>query len=146
MMYSERDAVWGHLTTLRHLLLHEMQPALAATAALDLSVPQSMALFQIADAGPLTVSALQARLSRSQSATSHLVNQLERRGLVERSVDPDDRRRTSVSLTEGGRLLLARIQRSRREGFDAVFARLPPDVARQLQAALEATVQALKEK
>ncbi|MES2639470.1 MAG: MarR family transcriptional regulator [Myxococcota bacterium] len=144
MMQSSPDALWRHLTTLRHLLVDEMQAGLSATAALDLSVPQSIALFRIADAGPLTISALQTHLGRSQSATSHLVSQLEHRGLVERGIDPEDRRRTAVALSAGGKELLARIQTLRRESFESVYARLPPEVARQLEAALDATVVALK--
>lgn len=142
-MQSDPNILWRHVLALRHLLVREMQAGMSATAALDLTVPQSIALFQIAEAGPLSLSALQARLARSQSATSHLVTQLERRGLVERAVDPADRRRAMISLSPGGQALLSEVQRLRRAAFDSVVARLPPDVLAQLGAAFSATIEAL---
>lgn len=143
MMSAETDILWHHALALRTVLAREVHASLVATAALDLSVPQSVALFQVAEAGPLTVSALQARIGRGQAATSHLVTQLERRELVQRSVDPEDRRRTLVALAPAGRALLAEIQRARRAAFDAAAARLPSETLRQLTDAFAAACAAL---
>ncbi|WP_084529302.1 MarR family winged helix-turn-helix transcriptional regulator [Nocardia crassostreae] len=58
---------------------------------------------------PTMSSADLARASfvRAQS-TSDLIGALERRGLIERAVDPANRRRLLISLTEEGRKFLAR--------------------------------------
>jgi DNA-binding MarR family transcriptional regulator len=47
-------------------------------------------------------------LDRAQSVVSDIVTHLERDGLLEREVDPADRRRTLVWLTENGRAALDR--------------------------------------
>jgi DNA-binding MarR family transcriptional regulator len=51
---------------------------------------------------PQTVLALAARLSVAKQTLTKTLDGLERRGLIARLVDPDDRRRRMVSLTETG--------------------------------------------
>jgi DNA-binding MarR family transcriptional regulator len=58
------------------------------------------ALLTITFAGPLSVSELAARLGLGLSTTSTLVGQLSRAGLLERSEDDTDRRRTIVRLDD----------------------------------------------
>ena len=50
--------------------------------------------------GPMSVSELADRVGRTVATTSLLVGELSRAGLVERSEDEQDRRRTIVSLSE----------------------------------------------
>jgi DNA-binding MarR family transcriptional regulator len=142
---SEDRRLWVALGAFRSSVVEQMQGDLAGMAGLDLSLPQSLALNQVADAGPLTIAALQARLHRSQATTSHLVNQLELRGLVERVDDPDDARRTRVQLAAGGRRLLRNLERARERAFSRVLGRLAPALRRRLTAVLTETVTALKE-
>lgn len=59
-------------------------------------------LNHLAHAGPLTVGELAGHLDRAQSVASDIVTGLERKGLLERRDDPDDRRRTLVWLTDAG--------------------------------------------
>ena len=64
---------------------------------------EAMAVLQhLAGTGPLTVSEAARHFSRSQAATSELVDRLERRGLVERAPDERDRRRHLIWLTPRG--------------------------------------------
>jgi DNA-binding MarR family transcriptional regulator len=135
--------LWAALAGFRQRVFSHMQPGLADLDGLDLTLAQSIALQHIASAGPLTVTALQARLSRAQASTSQIVTQLERRGLAERRADPADGRRTVVALSARGRRQVARLDRVRRLGFEAVVAALPPAVQRQLIDALQATLAAL---
>ena len=53
--------------------------------------------------GEMTQRELQSYMKISQASLSELVKKLEERGMVERSADPDDRRRMLVRLTEQGR-------------------------------------------
>jgi DNA-binding MarR family transcriptional regulator len=62
-----------------------------------------------------------AELAVSKQAASQLVDTLVARGYVERSPDPDDRRRVTVGLTERGRAAAAEIRRAI-EGVDAELA------------------------
>ncbi|GAA0343004.1 MarR family transcriptional regulator [Actinoallomurus spadix] len=52
--------------------------------------------------GPLTMRELTARLVTEKPYTTLVVDDLERRGFVERSVHPDDRRSKIVTLTPAG--------------------------------------------
>ncbi|ODS54892.1 MAG: hypothetical protein ABS36_10570 [Acidobacteria bacterium SCN 69-37] len=136
--------LWDALADFRRRVLSHMQPGLAQLDGLDLTMAQSLALQQIASAGPLTIAGLQARLSRAQATTSQLVSQLERRGLVERRADAADGRRTLVALSRRGRRQMDRLEAIRRRGFADVVGALPPRVQRQLLDALRATVAALE--
>jgi DNA-binding MarR family transcriptional regulator len=59
-------------------------------------------LQHLAMTGPLTIGEAAKHLARAQSVVSEIVTHLERDGLLEREVDPRDRRRTLVWLTEHG--------------------------------------------
>jgi DNA-binding MarR family transcriptional regulator len=65
-------------------------------------------LLHLQGAGPLTIGELALHLERAQSATSEIVDHLERDGLLERLRDPADRRRVLVWLTDAGLEHLAR--------------------------------------
>lgn len=143
MNQNELAALWEALAGFRQRVLSHMQPGLVGLEGLDLTLAQSLALQQIATAGPLSITALQGRLSRAQASTSQLVTQLERRGLVERHVDPADARRTLVALSRRGRRQMDRLEAIRRRGFADVVGALPVRVQRQLIAALQATLDAL---
>ena len=63
--------------------------------------------------GPLTLGALAERLGVTQQAASKSVADLERRGYVERTPDPDDARARLVGLTERGRAVIAAAREQR---------------------------------
>jgi DNA-binding MarR family transcriptional regulator len=90
-----------------------------------LGFTQLAALYALADGGTTTIVDLADTLNRSPSATSRLVGGLERRRLLERRAELDDRRMRSLWLTERGRALLAVIDRSRADQFLAVVRPLP---------------------
>ena len=52
---------------------------------------------------------LSHHLARNPSTLIPAVDALERKGLLRRGQDPDDRRRTPLSLTEAGRTLLVEV-------------------------------------
>src|SRR5579885_2377141 len=66
---------------------------------LDMSIGQIKALFAIGYLGSTTVGGLAEILHIGQSATSILIDRLVHHGLVERREDPEDRRRTFVTLS-----------------------------------------------
>jgi DNA-binding MarR family transcriptional regulator len=144
-MNQNRDALWAGMVGLQRRITSEMQEGLAAIADLNLPMPQSLTLYAVDEHGPLTISALQRVLRRSQSATSHLVNQLEARGLAVRKADAADGRRTTVELTRRGKTVVGKVQALRRHGFERVMGRLPPKVADRLAAALSAALKSLEE-
>ena len=63
-------------------------------------------------------------LMRTSGGMTHLVDRLEREGLVDRTADPDDRRGLLVGLTRRGRALVARVGPSHLETERRMLAAL----------------------
>lgn len=143
-MGSQTSNLWSALDTFRLRVLDQMQGGIASLGV-DLSLPQSIALTQIAARQPITISALRLRLQRSQATTSHLVSQLELRGLVERSEDPGDGRRTQVRLSKHGQRLISKLEQLRKQSFEHVLSCVPTVIQKELEDALWATIAALKD-
>ncbi len=142
---SRRRVLWDRLTELRHRLVAGMQGGLGALSAMDLTVPQSMALFRLVEQGPQSISQLQRVTGRSQAATSHLVTQLERRQLVERRADSSDGRKTLVCATKKASALVRQVEGLRIKGFEAVVAKVPERVLERFDQGLEALLEELGE-
>jgi DNA-binding MarR family transcriptional regulator len=90
----------------------EIQRRLAAAGFADVRFNDGV-VNQHLIAGPLTIGVLAERLGVSQQAASKSVADLERRGYVERTPDPDDARARLVGLTERGRGVIAAAREQR---------------------------------
>ena len=75
----------------------------------DLTPSQFGALEVLYHLGPLCQGDIGAKLLKSGGNVTLVIDNLEKRGLVTRQRDRDDRRFVTVSLTEAGRDLIARI-------------------------------------
>jgi DNA-binding MarR family transcriptional regulator len=76
--------------------------------------------------GPMSVSELADRIGLAVATTSLLVGELSKAGLVERSEDERDRRRTIVSLTEEIRKIAEPRIQEHLEPFKRTLERLTP--------------------
>jgi DNA-binding MarR family transcriptional regulator len=74
----------------------------------ELPAASRAVLTHLAVTGPLTVGEAAVHLNRAQSVVSEIVDGLERKDLLQRERDPDDRRRTLVWLTPAGQDTLRR--------------------------------------
>jgi DNA-binding MarR family transcriptional regulator len=106
-------------------LADELQRRLAADGLDDLRFADGL-LFQHLVGGPVTIGALAARLEVSQQAVSKSVADLERRGYVARSADPDDARARLVALTARGEAAIAGARRHRAALSAELAERLGP--------------------
>jgi DNA-binding MarR family transcriptional regulator len=95
------------LTSLLPVTLNELKSAAPATMPMreamegaSLGKRHAPALLAVAAAEPISVSELAKRLGLLLSSTSTIVGELSRAGLVERSEDDLDRRRTIVRVHE----------------------------------------------
>ncbi|MGF6885637.1 DNA-binding MarR family transcriptional regulator [Nocardia sp. GAS34] len=86
----------------RHLARGTSLTARAVLATLD-------------EEGPTRLTALASATGASQPATTQLVGRLERDGLLDRLVDPDDARATLVAITDVGRALRSELRQSQHE-------------------------------
>ena len=78
--------------------------ALFGAGGLDLTPDQFAALHALAERTDLITQAqLAAELAREKTVVLRQLDSLEKRGLLERVADPDDRRKRGLALTEEGR-------------------------------------------
>jgi DNA-binding MarR family transcriptional regulator len=102
----------------------------------DLTAPEMTALSRLDRNGPTTPSALARAEQITPQGMGATLSGLVRRGLVQRRPDPDDGRRTVMSLTEAGEQVV-RTKRSARtqQLADALAARFSPEEREVLMAA-----------
>ena len=121
---SEAAARAWHLMSL--LVLDEDRRATVA-AALGMSFARTRALRRLAE-GPLTLRDLAAHLTTDAPYATLMVDDLEDRGLAERTVHPQDRRAKLVQLTPAGHAAAARAQQILDEPPAALSALDPTDL------------------
>lgn len=82
-----------------------------ACAGLDLTPSQYAALFALRECQSVGQNELGRLIALDRSTTSLVVKLLRDRGLVDAASDPADRRKSLLSLTNQGRLLLVRAEK-----------------------------------
>jgi MarR family transcriptional regulator, lower aerobic nicotinate degradation pathway regulator len=87
--------------------------------------------------GPSTQARLGAELGADKSTVLRTVDDLERRGLVERQPVPGDRRARTIALTEAGRATLAEAEEVAREVAGRLFGDADPAELTALRDALD---------
>ncbi|MFC1403300.1 MULTISPECIES: MarR family winged helix-turn-helix transcriptional regulator [Streptacidiphilus] len=95
------DAATRAYRVMRELVLEEDERMVQLAEVTGMSFIRSKVLRRLA-AGPMRMSELTARLRTDKPYTTLVVDDLERRGLVVRSVHPDDRRCKIVTNTPAG--------------------------------------------
>lgn len=114
----------------------------AALAPVGLSLNQYAVLSQVSRSGPSAQGDLAERLVMDRSTLGHLLRPLQARGLLHVTVDPEDRRRKLLSVSQDGRRLLesadplwAQAEATFREAFGLERAqRLRTTLARVIDA------------
>lgn len=92
--------------------------------------PSELAVLKRASAGctcgekGLSVSAIQQNLPLSKPAVSQTLNNLEKKDYITRTIDPQDRRKITVSLTPTGEQVLENAQRCYEESLENLLERL----------------------
>jgi DNA-binding MarR family transcriptional regulator len=109
-----------------------------------LTAPQLWAIKTLARLGPLTTGELAAALLVHQSSTSLLIQRLERRGLVRRTRQRDDRRFVRVELTERGATLAAEAPAAAQGRLLHGLEGMDPKRVRQIRRAVEDVVSAME--
>ena len=99
-------------------------------------------LAALAEWGPVGQADLGRSTSVDRSDVVTVLGELERRGLIERTVNPSNRRRNIVSITPAGSRQLRALDRVVDEIQDRVLAPLSPDERRQLTKLLRKLAEA----
>lgn len=105
---------------------------------LDISMAQLKVLMAVAYVEHCPVGRVAETLSVGLPTASHLVDKLVVAGLVQRTEDAQDRRRTLVSLTDDGRELVSRLRQGGRERLQRWVSRMLPEDAAALRQGLQA--------
>jgi DNA-binding MarR family transcriptional regulator len=95
---------------MRHLVLDQGDRRREVAETTGMSFIRTKALRRLAS-GPLRMSDLAAETGTDKPFATLIVDDLEQRGLVVRSVDPDDRRVKVVTITEAGRVVAVEAER-----------------------------------
>ncbi|MET0417916.1 MAG: MarR family transcriptional regulator [Actinoplanes sp.] len=111
------ESFWAVSRRLRHHTRLALEPW-------DLSPSLARALGVLANHGDLRPGALAEQLRIAPRSATEVVDELERRGLVERRPDPGDRRAVLVALTDGGVRTAGEIQAARMAEGERFFAGL----------------------
>ena len=119
---ANKVSVLGARMTARHMPL-SARPDFAVMAALD-------------EYGELSQADLGRRLGFDRNEVSGVSARLERGGYIDRHVDPGNRRRNIVTLTEAGSRYLAEIQQHADDAQDELLSALSADERRQLNELL----------
>lgn len=82
------------------------------------------AWLQIASDGPITLSALAEKMQVTLATMSQVVTELSEMGLIERTVDPTDRRRAHLTVTGAHRQLLGATIENRLEPVQRTLNKL----------------------
>jgi DNA-binding MarR family transcriptional regulator len=110
------------------------------------SMPMARLLGILRDRTP-TMNQLATLLELDKSSVTGLVTRAEKRGLVERTPSPDDRRAVHVTLTDAGRVLVTRVAAEFGAGVTELLGPLVADdratLTRLAQVVLRAHVGAL---
>jgi DNA-binding MarR family transcriptional regulator len=102
----------------------------------DLSLPEASALRRLERAGPTTVTELAKAEHISVQSIGATVGVLEGRGFLERRPDPNDGRRSVLSITEEGVKILSDKRSAKAEQLaKALEAGFTPEELRQLMVA-----------
>jgi DNA-binding MarR family transcriptional regulator len=93
--------------------------------------------------GPMRLSNIAQTIGLDASTVSRHVRQLEDRGLLDRSDDPDDRRASRVAVSEQGHACLAEGYRARRHVLSAALGDWTDDEREALRGTLTRLVETL---
>lgn len=106
----------------------------------DITSPQLVTLLCVAQEGPITPSAIAARIHLSSATVVGILNRLESRGLILRVRDSQDRRLVHVSITKAGRELASAAPSPLQDTFAEALRRLPEPERVAIAASLERIV------
>jgi DNA-binding MarR family transcriptional regulator len=120
---------------LRFILIR-LTRALRRESRSKLSASQVSALANLEESGPIRISTLATIESMDPSVATRIVASLEGLGLVERSVDPEDKRACLVDLSEVGRRELLELWSERTHELSVRLDRLSDAERRTIEAAI----------
>jgi DNA-binding MarR family transcriptional regulator len=139
-MLSPNDSRTRDVVELLRELLHALlMSSFPAWLDLQLTVPQLRAVFIIAHSKSSSVTQVAQHLGIGEPTASHLIDRLVQAHFVERTEDPEDRRRALVRLAPAGEELIEKLL-GWEDLMDRVLYKLPKKDLSSLRQGLHALV------
>jgi DNA-binding MarR family transcriptional regulator len=129
----------GFLLAKSHAIAHAI--AEDTLAPLDLHVKEYAGLNVLYEAGPVSQQTVGEILGVDRTTMVAVVDELERKGLVQRARNPDDRRAYALAITEEGLSLMRRARRLLAGAERGLVAPLSPAEVTQLKTLLARLIQ-----
>ena len=130
--------------SLKSIFLHIDNHEKMLLAQFNLSIPRFYILMHIHDHPEINYNDLSDLLLCTKSNTSRVVSSMQRDGLVERSVNPEDRRSFHLYLTERGSHLFKEVYSTYQEHIKQLLAKFSEDQL-QTYTAVSAHIEELVE-
>ena len=102
------------------------------------TLPQYRALVVLASRGDQNVGDLADALAIHASTATRLCDRLAAKGLIERNTSTESRREVTVTLAQGGRVLLRAVTQRRVREINKIATRMDPEMRRAAIDALSA--------
>ncbi|AJC60627.1 MarR family transcriptional regulator [Streptomyces sp. 769] len=144
-LHETVEEVAAAVMTASRLFVALSARALAETEP-TLTLPQLRTLVALHGEGPVKLVALAAGLDVNPSTAMRMVDKLEARGLVDRQLNPDNRREVILGLKPQGRRLVEKVMAHRHQEIQAIVASLPADRRAELVRGLRALTDAAGER
>jgi DNA-binding MarR family transcriptional regulator len=132
---ADAEAILARIHTLRRGLLRHNPYADAERAGL--TGPQVAVMTALVAKGAMTLTGLSQAVRLSHSTASGIVDRLESRGLVARTPDETDRRRTTITVTENVRRYVRQLDEGPAGRLASSLARATPADRRAIRRGLE---------
>ena len=107
------------------------------------SLSETRVLYEIGTAGPITAATLARDLALNTGYLSRILSHFDRKSLLRRTRDPQDARRTLLSLTDQDRATLDVLEATASSDIAHLLATLPHETAEALVAAMATIERAL---
>ena len=117
--------------------MHAIRTEMRAQRPSNISVPQFRCMAFLSRHGGASLSDVAEHVGLTLPSVSNMVERLFERGLVNREILPEDRRRVTLSLTHRGRTMLESARAAAQSSLAAHLALLPPAKRRIVRAAME---------
>ncbi len=119
----------------RHEAIREGHAAYIGLVGIEYTILISIA--HLSAEGDVSIRTVAGHLHLSGAFVTTVTKRLLGKGLVDKAMDPSDRRRLCLTVTEAGRTLLARLAPVQRQVNDVEFESLGAEDFRRLSAMLE---------
>jgi DNA-binding MarR family transcriptional regulator len=142
--WDDVDAVTSAVLTASRLLVAISARSLASVEE-QVTLPQFRMLVVLATHGEMKLAALAGHLAVNSSTATRMADRLTATGLIDRQVNPANRREIALRLTESGRRIVDDVTAHRRSEIATIITRMRPDQRTGLVTALRAFTDAGQE-